>query len=160
LNLDLIGRTLAPGFDPNAAIRAKAATLLNRTLLKSLSTGNLLGAVIETKDLVTRLPARLNRLLDAAADNKLGLKVDTGIDAAQLLVALQKVANRVAVGLVLAALIIGASILMQVPSSFRILGYPGLGMLFFLFAAGGGVGLLVMTLTRDIHAKWSRRDRG
>ncbi len=160
LNLDLIGRTLAPTFDPNAAIRAKAATLLNRTLLKSLTTGNLLGAVIETKDLVTRLPSRLNRLLDAAADNKLGLKIDTGIDAAQLLVALQKVANRVAVGLVLAALIVGASILMQIPSSFRIFGYPGLGMLFFLFAAGGGVGLLVMTLTRDIHAKWTRKGRG
>jgi hypothetical protein len=30
---------------------------------------------------------------------------------------------------------------MQVPTSFRILGYPGLAMLFFLAAAAGGVAL-------------------
>lgn len=153
LNLDVIGRTLAPGFDPNAAIRKNAARLLNRRLLKSLSPGNILSTVIETKDLITRLPARINRVLDAAADNKLGLKVDTGIDAAQLLVGLQKVANRITLGLVLAALIVGAAMLMRIETSFRIFGYPGLAMLFFLFAAGVGSWLLMHTLVHDVRSK-------
>ena len=49
----------------------------------------------------------------------------------------QKVANRITVGLILAALIVGAALLMRVETTFRILGYPGLAILCFLAAAGG-----------------------
>jgi ubiquinone biosynthesis protein len=51
--------------------------------------------------------------------------------------------------LILAALIVGAALLMQVPTSFRILGYPGLAILFFLAAALGGVVLVVGILASD-----------
>ena len=54
-----------------------------------------------------------------------------------MLEGLQKVANRITLGLILAAMIIGAAMLMRVETSFRILGYPGLAMLFFLAAAFG-----------------------
>jgi hypothetical protein len=102
------------------------------------------------KDLVDRLPARLNRMLDSAANNELGIRVDTGIDSQQFMVGLQKVANRVATGLVLAALIVGAALLTQVETTWRILGYPGLAMLCFLLAAAGGVFLLVHTFIKDV----------
>lgn len=62
---------------------------------------------------------------------------------------LQKVANRITIGLVLASLIVGAAMLMRVETTFRILGYPGLAMLFFLFAAGGGGWLAVSILSHD-----------
>ena len=61
----------------------------------------------------------------------------------------QKVANRIAVGLILAALIVGAALLMRVETSFRIWGYPGLAIIFFLAAAGGGIALLVNILFYD-----------
>ena len=47
------------------------------------------------------------------------------IDEARLMEGMQKVANRIALGLVLAALIVGAALLMDVETSFRIFGYPG-----------------------------------
>ena len=47
-----------------------------------------------------------------------------------MLEGLQKIANRITLGLLLAALIIGAAMLMRVETTFRILGYPGLAMLF------------------------------
>ena len=37
LNLDLVGRTLAPEFDPNQSIRRNAADILHRRTMKSLS---------------------------------------------------------------------------------------------------------------------------
>ena len=49
----------------------------------------------------------------------------------------------------LAALILGAALLMSVPTDFRILGYPGLAMLFFLGAAVGGVMLVAQILWSD-----------
>jgi len=150
LNLDGIGRTLAPGFDPNASIRRNSARLMNQRMLKNLSPGRIFGGMLEMKEMVDRLPGRVNKILDNAANNQLGLKIDTGIDAAQFMVGLQKVANRITIGLILAALIVGAALLMRVDTTFRIWGYPGLAMLCFLGAAGMGLALLVHTLWKDV----------
>jgi hypothetical protein len=49
---------------------------------------------------------------------------------------------------VLSALIVGAAMLMQVPTRFRVLGYPGFAMIFFLIAAVGGL-LLAIQILRD-----------
>jgi hypothetical protein len=81
------------------------------------------------------------------------LKIDTGIDAAQLMAGLQKVANRISMGVVLAALIVGAALLMQIPTSFTIFGYPGLAMVFFLAGAVGGLTLLLQTVLTDVHSR-------
>jgi hypothetical protein len=66
---------------------------------------------------------------------------------------MQKVANRITLGLVLAALIVGAALLMDVPTSFVIFGYPGIAMLLFLAAAAGGAALAVSILASDIRSK-------
>jgi ubiquinone biosynthesis protein len=50
---------------------------------------------------------------------------------------------------VLASLIIGAAMLMRVETTFRIFGYPGLAMRFFLVAAGGALCLAFGILTGD-----------
>ena len=57
-----------------------------------------------------------------------------------------------ALGLVLAALIVGAAMLMRVPTPFTILGYPGLAMLLFLAAASGGGWLVWSILVRDVKS--------
>jgi predicted unusual protein kinase regulating ubiquinone biosynthesis (AarF/ABC1/UbiB family) len=150
LNLDVIGRTLAPQFDPTASVREQASKLMQQRMLKTMTSGNVLSGALEMKDLVNRLPSRLNRLLDAAANNQLGVKVETGFDASQLVVGIQKVANRITIGLLLAALIVGAALLMRVPTPYTILGYPGLAMLFFLGAVGGGLVLLFQIVLTDI----------
>jgi ubiquinone biosynthesis protein len=46
---------------------------------------------------------------------------------------------------------------MQVPTSFRIFGYPGLAMLFFLSAAAGGVALVADVLLGDRKRGPARR---
>ena len=38
---------------------------------------------------------------------------------------------------------------MRIETSFRILGYPGLAIIFFLLAAGGGVALMLSILFKD-----------
>ena len=148
LNLDQIAHELDPKFNPNAAIRKNAADIMRSRLLKSASPGNLFSTVLEMKDLMERLPARVNKILDAVANNQLEVKIDA-IDEARLMEGFQKVANRITLGLLLAALIIGAAMLMRVETSFRILGYPGLAILFFLLAAGGGIALMLTILFRD-----------
>jgi predicted unusual protein kinase regulating ubiquinone biosynthesis (AarF/ABC1/UbiB family) len=148
LNLDQVGRTLAPEFDPNASIRRNAAQILQQRLLKSLSPGNLFSGVLELKDLFQRLPARLNKFIDAISNNEFRVRVDA-IDERKLMVGFQKVANRITVGLIVASLIVGAAMLMRVDTSFRIWGYPGLAIIFFLGAAACGIFLLINILFYD-----------
>jgi uncharacterized membrane protein len=71
------------------------------------------------------------------------------IDERKLMIGFQKVANRITVGLIVAALIVGAALLMRVETTFRIWGYPGLAIIFFLAAATCGVVLLINILFYD-----------
>lgn len=148
LQLDEIGRCLDPGFDPNAAVRRHAAEVTSRRLRQSASPGSLLSGMHELKEFVERLPARANRILDKVANNELSIRVET-IDETMLMQGFQKIANRIAIGLVLAALILGAALLMRVSTSFQILGYPGLAMICFLGAAAGGIVLVLSILWGD-----------
>jgi len=63
----------------------------------------------------------------------------------------------IALGVILAALIVGASMLTQVPTDFRIFGYPGLAMIFFLAAVAGGIALVMTIVIND--QKKPRRPR-
>jgi predicted unusual protein kinase regulating ubiquinone biosynthesis (AarF/ABC1/UbiB family) len=158
LNLDQVGRTLDPDFDPNAAIRRNAAELTRQRVRKSLSPGNLFAGVMELKEFAENLPRRVNTILDRVASNSLEVKVDA-IDEKMLLEGFIKIANRITMGLILAALIVGAALLMRVETSFRLLGYPGLAMLCFLLAAAGGVSLVASILWSD-HKHRQRVARG
>jgi ubiquinone biosynthesis protein len=152
LNLDEIGLTLSPDFDPNEAIRRHAAEITEKQMMRDLSLGSLFSAAVDAKNFVQHLPGRVNRILDQLADNRFRIRVDS-IDEARLLEGLQKVANRITLGLVLAALIVGAALLMPVDTDFRLFGYPGLAILLFLFAAAGGIGLVVTILASDIKPR-------
>ncbi len=156
LNLDEIGLTLAPRFDPNAAIRRHAAEITEQRMARDFSLGALFSTAVDLKNFVQHLPGRVNRILDRLADNEFQVKVDA-IDEAQLMEGMQKVANRISLGLILAALIVGAALLMRVETPFTLFGYPGLAILLFLAAAAGGIALAVSILVSDIRAK--RRPR-
>ncbi|HEX8723337.1 MAG TPA: AarF/ABC1/UbiB kinase family protein, partial [Pyrinomonadaceae bacterium] len=152
LNLDQVVHTLDPKFDPNFAIRNYADVILQRRLKKSLSAGNLYGTVLELKEFVDKLPARVNQLVDTLTTN--GIRIDADvIDEHSLLTSLHKIANRITVGLLLAALIVGAALMMRVESSFTILGYPAIAIIFFLLAALGALVLVFNIMFFDEQDK-------
>jgi predicted unusual protein kinase regulating ubiquinone biosynthesis (AarF/ABC1/UbiB family) len=152
LQLDEIGKELDPDFNPNAAIRRHVTDMLNRKMRKHLSAGKLFTSMIEMKEFVGGLPVRANKIMDTLADGQFQAKIHL-TDVNLLLQGFQKIANRITMGLVLAALIVGASLLMQVDTKFQILGYPGLAMLCFIGAAGGGFWLVINILIADTRDK-------
>ena len=148
LNLDGVARALAPDLDVNAAIRDQSVTLMRQRMLRSVSPGRVLTAMLDAKQFAEKLPGRVNRVLDALAGNELKFKMEL-IDEGAIIDGLQKVANRIALGLVMAALIVAAALIMQVPTTFRLLGYPGLAMILFIVAAGAGATLAVQIMSHD-----------
>lgn len=148
LNLDQIVHTLDPSFDPNASIRQNATEIMRERIMKSLSAGNLYNTLLEAKGLLEKLPGRVNKFLDAIANNEISVKVEA-IDETRLMEGFQKIANRITMGLVIAALIVGAAMLMRVETKFTIFGYPGLAMIFFFLAAGAGLWFVFHLLFKD-----------
>jgi len=152
LNLDRSVYTLAPDFNPNAVIREEATGILVKRIARSLEPGNILTGAIEVKEFVEKLPSRVNKILDAVGNNELKIGVDA-IDEKVVLEGLQKVANRITLGLILAALIVGAALMMRVETTFRIMGYPGLPAIFFFLAAASGILLIISIGFTDVKAK-------
>jgi ubiquinone biosynthesis protein len=141
LALDGIANLLDPTFDPHAAIRANALSLAQRRLLLATKSGSVITTLLESRDFLQGLPWRVNRALDAIGEGDLEVRVRV-IDESQTLTGLHQMANRLSMAVILAALIVGASLMVNVPSSFTLLGYPVIAVLFFLAAAAGGVALL------------------
>jgi ubiquinone biosynthesis protein len=148
LNLDQVGYRLDPEFNPNQAIRESAAEIMKQRMEKSLSPGHVFQNMIEMKDFLERMPSRVNKILDAIANNEVEIKVQA-IDENKLLSGFHKIANRITLGLLMAALIIGAAMLIRVPTSFQLFGYPGLAIIFFVMAAVGALGLMIQILRDD-----------
>lgn len=146
LNLDQSTMHLDPGFVPAEAIRENLRHILRGGL--RTSTGDLVTAALDAKEFTSQLPRRANQILDSLADGQLRLRVDA-VDEARLHTVLQRLANRLTLGLIIAAAILGASLLMQVPTHSRILGYPAIAIVLFTVALLGGVALAVWIVVTD-----------
>ena len=141
VTLEATGRELDPGFDMvgEASPFLRAATLARRGP-KALA---LRGwrAARSALELAADLPRELRRLLRSAQSGRLQVHVDvTSLDRFGR--QLDGAANRLTVGVVTAALIIGSSIVMTVEGGPTLLGLPSFGLLGFLGAAIGGAWLL------------------
>lgn len=148
LNIDQIIATLTPDYDFQKAINENAERLMTQKMTQELKPENMFKMLLETKKLGENLPERLNKISQRLADNEFEIKVNA-IDEKRFTDGFQKVANRITVGLIIAALILAASMLMRMPTSFTILGYPGLPLIFFLIASGAGIMLVYNIISKD-----------
>ncbi len=146
LNLDQTTLHLDPDFVPTEAIRENLRHILRGGL--RTSPGDLVTAALDAKEFTAELPRRANRILDSLADGELRLRVDT-MDEERLHMVLQRLANRLTLGIVIAATILGASLLMQVPTDHRILGYPAVAIVLFTVAILGGAALATWIVVTD-----------
>ncbi|MEP6263016.1 MAG: AarF/UbiB family protein [Gillisia sp.] len=148
LNLDQIVAVLEPEFDLRKAIREHVNKMMRSKVYHELKPENLFALALQTKNLAENLPQRLNKISENLANNNFRIKIDA-IDEKRWTDGFQKVANRITLGLIIAAMIIGAAMLMSVPSPFMIFGYPGLAIIFFMIAAVGGIALSYVILFKD-----------
>lgn len=148
LNLDRVVETLHPKLDPNEILRRRSTEIVMEHSRNRMSLSRLYQAALDAGDLAAAMPQRLNRITRLLADNELRVNVDA-VDERKLIAGLQKIANRICAGLVLAALIIGAALMMHLESTITIFGLNALGFFFFIVAAVMGLWLVVKAALRD-----------
>lgn len=158
LNLDEVARILDPSFEPNATIQRHIEELIGKKMRQSASPGNILAAAMEVKEFAEKFPGRVNKVMDALAEGQLTLNIQ-GIDEKELMRGIQKLANRVTTGVVVAALVIGAALIMPINVGPKLFGYPALALALFLLAAMAAGLLLVSIVLSDVPQLHSRLRR-
>ncbi len=142
VTLEGMGRELDPDFD----MAGEAMPLLEQVLRARYTPVALIRrgwrTAGEVLALMAGLPRDLSRLLRAARRGRLEIHIDV-THLKHVGNQLDSAANRLVVGIVIAALIIGSSIVMTVPGGPTLLGLPFFGLLGYVGAAVGGVWLLL-----------------
>jgi ubiquinone biosynthesis protein len=145
-NLDGVTRSLDPTFTPLETIRAFGNEIALSRAKRDMSPRRLYQIAMESSDLLAALPRRLDQITERLANNDLSTHVDVP-QLPLLIVALQKVANRVFSGLVLAGLLVASAMLMPY--------WPRLGVTGFVIAAAIALYMVSAILMSD-----RRRDGG
>jgi predicted unusual protein kinase regulating ubiquinone biosynthesis (AarF/ABC1/UbiB family) len=148
INLDKVADLLDKDFDSRKFLERNVTEIMRGHVMRTLTPAHIFQNILESVELLEKLPGKVGKILDAVANNELKVEVDA-IDEKLLMSGFQKIANRITMGLVLAALIMGASQLMQIKSTFVIWGYPGIAIICFILAATCGFGLVLEIFISD-----------
>ena len=141
ITLEGLGRAL----DPDFHMAEQALPLLRQTLRAQYQPRVLLQkgwrSLRRTLALIEQLPHDLGRLLRRARHGQLRVQLELA-HLRRVGDQLNQAANRISMALVIAALIVGSSIVMTVPAGPTLLGLPAFGLLGFVGAVLGGLWLL------------------
>lgn len=152
LNLDAVCQALAPGLDVKKVMEGHLQEVMKGRLKKSLSSANLATEAIEIQELLRDAPRRLSDSLALIAENKVQIRL-VGLEESRLIENVQKVANRISTGLIIASLILSSALLMRVETDARLFGYPAIALVLFGLAVAMGLGIVFSSLRRDRNAR-------
>jgi len=145
LIVDSIGRLLDPDFNLVAAAEPYAAELVRRRMSPRRVLDKSVANIEEIGDLIIDTPRQINRLLKKSLRDEMSFKIDpVGMD--RLIRDIDRSSNRIAFSLVVAAIIVGSSMLIQSDIGGRIFGLPTVGAIGFLVAFLLGLRLLISIL--------------
>ncbi len=147
-NLEPICRLLDPDMDPVRTTREMASRLLEEQIHRDVSAERLVGAILELRSLVNDVPPSFRRVLTRLANNELRIEIELG-RAEQMHSAVRQVADRITLGLITAALILGSAELLNLDAGIKIYGYPLFALIGFLLAAGLGIYVVAKILLPD-----------
>ncbi|NOZ69191.1 MAG: AarF/ABC1/UbiB kinase family protein [Deferribacteres bacterium] len=140
--VDNIGRELDPDFNLMSAAEPYAAKLVERRISPQRILSRTKDNLAEIGDIMISTPRQMNRLLRKVMRDELSVKVNhIGMD--KLITDIDRSGNRLAFSIVVAAIIVGSSMLVQSDIGGKILGVPSMGVIGFLVAFLLGLRLLI-----------------
>ena len=114
LNLDEVARTLDPDIRIDSIIESHAAAVMRDRMLDAAQPAKLMRSALDAAAFVEQLPGRLNKVLESLAEGRIDLRLD-GLDEGAVIRGAQKMANRVAAGVMIAAFVITAALFASAP---------------------------------------------
>jgi len=149
VQLDQCGRMLDEHFEPRRTVERHTTRLVIHELRSTPSVRGGFNAFLEFRELAQTLPGKINQGLDMLTRMDQGFKINA-IDEDRLMHGVSTIADRIAIGLVIAAMFIAGAMLLNIKLPPVLFGYSLLGALLLLAAMAGSVMLVI--------AVWFDRD--
>ncbi|GAB3365545.1 AarF/UbiB family protein [Lysobacter rhizosphaerae] len=151
-HLETVCRALDPRMDMKDVVDGHLDRVMGERLRRSLAPHRVASELMDLQTLTREAPRKLSDMLSLLADNRFQIRV-TGLEESRLMENMQKIANRITTGLIVAALIIAAAMIMRIETAYRLFGYPALALVLFVVAAALGISIVVSALLRDRRAR-------
>ena len=151
-HLETVCRALDPRMDMKRVVDGHLDRVMGERLRRSLAPHRVASELMDLQTLTREAPRKLSDMLSLLADNRFQIRV-TGLEESRLMENMQKIANRITTGLIVAALIIAAAMIMRIETAYRLFGYPALALVLFVVAAGLGISIVLSALLRDRRAR-------
>jgi ubiquinone biosynthesis protein len=155
ITLEGMGRELDPDLDMAGEALPVLRDAISAHYAPSAVAKRGMRTATQIASLIADMPRDLSRLLRTARRGKLDIQVDV-LPLKHLGAQLDGAASRLTVGIVVAAIIVGSSIVMTVSGGPTLLGLPFFGLLGYLFASVGGIWLM-FSVSRSNKADRERR---
>jgi ubiquinone biosynthesis protein len=159
LALESVVCVLGPRLSPRAIVRDHLDQVLAERLAQETSLPAMRARFGEFAELGRDLPRYARQTLETLANNRLRVHV-SGLEESRLLENLQKIANRIATGLICAALVVGAALALRVDAGPQWFGFNALALTMFVLAFGLSTTLVLNALLSDRKmSRYRSRDR-
>ena len=158
LNLEQVAFALEPDLDVKSIVESHIQHVMRERMRQSFSPANIAGEIVEVQSLLRESPRKISDILSLLAENRLSVQLG-GLDDSQLMENLQKIANRIAAGVITASLILASALMMRMETGFRLFGYPALALVPFVIGTLMGLALVWSSFRRD-HKARPREERG
>ena len=152
LHLEGVCQLLAPQLQVRPVLEDHFPRVVRAQMQRAMSLPALAVEAVELQALMQDAPRKVSAALSLLAENRLQVRV-TGLQESRLMENLQKIANRIAAGVVIAALILASALLLRAQPGGLMSGYSKLAMLLFVIATALGLGLVISALFHDRKAK-------
>jgi predicted unusual protein kinase regulating ubiquinone biosynthesis (AarF/ABC1/UbiB family) len=148
LNLEAVSSALEMQLPVRKIIEEHLQSVLQRQMKHMFSPNRLASDLLEVQELLRESPRRLSQLLRTLSDNRFRVHI-TGLEESRLIESMQKIANRITAGIITAGLILGAALIMRIPTHATLFGYPALALVLFLIAFVLGTALVASSVFSD-----------
>ncbi len=136
--LEETGERLDPNFNPVESFKPMAKKVISKRVSPSRFAGFLKDNIFEVEHLIKTLPRTLSRTLYRLEEGKITIELEHKD--------MERISNKVSTALIIAALLIGSSLIMQTDKGILILGYPFLGIIGFVISMILGISLVLSIL--------------
>ncbi len=140
-----VAKMLDPEYDLVTQMIPYAKKLAYRKFRPQVLLRDLFTTSADLRDLVVRSPFEIKRIIKKLGRGRLSFTFQhKGLD--KLILELDRSSNRVSFSLIIAAIIVGSSLIMRLETKYTLFGYPLFGILGYIFAGVLGVWLVIAIL--------------
>ncbi len=143
--VDDVGKALYPEFNTTEIVKPYALKMLLDTAKPKRLFSKTAANMMDIQHLSKKLPESLLNFFNVVEDGHLNIAIDTD-EIQRIMAQFSRIVNEIVLAIIIAALLVGSSLIMDINSGIQVLGYSILGFIGFTFSAIFGMILIILII--------------